>query len=149
MPVFEQGHFDGVENRGWVIGHFAPGARRTKLVEVKWAHERKGPKGEWRNCTSATTLSVLISGRFKIEFEGAPFRSVKLKRRGDYVIFGPGIRHRSTALKKTMFLTIRWPSVKGDCRAVGEKAAKRGTAARKKPKKRKAVASPDQRRHRA
>jgi hypothetical protein len=125
VPVFEHGHFDGDENRGWVVGHFAPGARRTRVVEVKWAHERKGPAGiEWRNCMKATTLSVLISGRFKIEFQDAPVLSVDLKRPGDYVIFGPGIRHRSTALKNTLFLTIRWPSVKGDCREVSEKGAK-------------------------
>jgi hypothetical protein len=82
---------------------------------------------------------VLISGRFKIEFMDAPLHSVDLKRPGDYVIFGPGIRHRSTALKDTLFLTIRWPSVKGDCREVGEKSVKPGPFAKTTGRKGKAV----------
>jgi len=42
-----------------------------------------------------------------------------MERRGDFVIFGPDekgtIEHRSTALEDSVFLTVRWPSIKSDC----------------------------------
>ena len=85
--------------------------------------EWKGPvSGDWRTCDTSTTLSVLVSGEFQIEFRGAHEDVVDMKEPGDYVIFGPGIRHRSTALKDSFFLTIRWSSIEGDCRPVQEPA---------------------------
>jgi hypothetical protein len=40
----------------------------------------------------------------------------------DYVIFGPGIHNGSTALEQLVFLTVRWPSVEGDCHPAEEQA---------------------------
>jgi len=122
MPVFEHGHFDGFTNGGWVIGHFGKGSLKTDDIEIKWAHHDPGPAGKgWSDCDTATTLSVLISGRFNIEFrhnlEAMP-TAVLLEQQGDYVMFGPGIQHQSTALEPSLFLTIRWPSRAGDCQAV-------------------------------
>jgi hypothetical protein len=102
---------------GWAVGNFiGNGPRKTSNVEVKWAKHPPGPAGRgWSNCKTATTLSVLISGRFKIEFKNAPVDFVELDAPGRYVIFGPGIHHQSTALEDTVFLTIRWPSKAQDC----------------------------------
>src|SRR3954467_6718151 len=100
MPLFEHGHFDGVSNEGWVIGHFAIDGHRTEAVEVKWAHHVPGVVGKgWSDCDTAATLAVLIWGRFRIDFEGGPIELVDLRVPGDYVLFGPGIRHCSTALE--------------------------------------------------
>jgi hypothetical protein len=122
MSVFEHGHFDGFTNGGWVIGHFGTGGLKTDDVEVKWAHHEPGPAGKgWSNCETSTTLSVLISGQFNIEFResvDAPPTAVHLKEQGDYVLFGPGIQHQSTALQPSVFLTVRWPSLKGDCASI-------------------------------
>jgi hypothetical protein len=115
-PPFQCGHFDGMSNRGWVVGHFAEGPLNTHALEVKWAWHDRGPAGSgWSNCKTATTLAVLIAGRFKIEFNGPFEKSVELNRPGDYVLFGPGVAHRSTAVTPSLFLTIRWPSNDKDC----------------------------------
>jgi hypothetical protein len=115
--LFEYGRFDGIANNGWFVGHFVKGgSRRTADVEVKWARHSPGPAGKgWSNCKTATTLSVLISGRFKMEFRNAPVASVELDVPGSYVIFGPKIEHQSTALEDSLFLTVRWPSSPEDC----------------------------------
>jgi hypothetical protein len=121
-PIFEKGIFDGAANRGWVVGQFIGGARHTSDVEVKWANEREGlVSAAWRVCGRATTLSVLVKGNFKIEFRSPADgfeATVDLDTPGAYVIFGPGIQHRSTALEDSVFLTIRWPSIDGDCRPI-------------------------------
>jgi mannose-6-phosphate isomerase-like protein (cupin superfamily) len=120
--LFEAGQFNGEGNNGWVVGHFIEqGPRRSDDVEVKWMRHAPGPAGKgWSTCETATTLSILLSGHFKIEFRNAPLDSVELITPGQYVIFGPGIHHRSTALKDSWFLTIRWPSTDGNCRPVHE-----------------------------
>jgi hypothetical protein len=119
--IFEHGHFDGVSNGGWVVGHFiaAERVRHSADVEVKWASHAPGPAGKgWSNCKTATTLSVLIRGRWRIEFKGAPDDAVELNEPGDYVIFRPGISHRAFAVEDSLFLTVRWPSVERDCRPI-------------------------------
>jgi hypothetical protein len=122
MPVFEHGHFDGVTNAGWNVGHFVTGPRHSFDTEVKLAHHDPGPAGKgWSVCDIATTLSVLISGKFQIEFRtgtDAEIETVLLEPQGDYVIFGSGMQHRSTALEKSVFLTVRWPSLRDDCHLV-------------------------------
>jgi hypothetical protein len=122
MSIFETGQFDGVTNRGWAIGQFPGAAVRRDDIEVKWANQPKGDAGsEWRTCTTATTLSILISGKFKIDFRqarDAPERPIVLETPGQYVIFGPGIQHRSEALEDTLFLTVRWPSIEADCKVI-------------------------------
>jgi hypothetical protein len=119
MAVFENGRFDGVTNRGWAVGEFITGPRHSTDVEIKWARLQKGPAGlEWRTCDTATTLSILVHGKIRIEFRGEHQDDVILTEPGDYVIFGPGFEHRSTALEDTLSLTIRWPSIKGDCKPV-------------------------------
>jgi hypothetical protein len=123
MAVFEKGQLDDISQRGWIVGQFAREPFRTDHVEVKWAHERKGSGSlEWRRCETSRTFSVLISGRFKIEFRGGPDETVIMEKPGDYVLFGPdeksNVEHRSIALEDSDFLTIRWPSIEGDCLVV-------------------------------
>jgi hypothetical protein len=103
------------ETRGWFIGHFVPSSlalRRSDAVEVKWGVH---PAGESRPAmamgTVATTLSVLVSGAFRVIF---PEREVRLSRPGDYVLFPPGMLHGWTADADSIVLTIRWPSRPGD-----------------------------------
>jgi len=122
--VFQRGRFAG---NGWVIGHMGEGVPRTRDVGVKWAFQPKGDAGwEWRRCGKATTLSVLISGRFLMEFRNAPggkpfAKRIIFKNCGDYAIFDKDVEHRSKALEDTWFLTIRWPSKQGDCGALKKK----------------------------
>ena len=114
--VFEHGRFDGQSRRGWTLGHFMEGPRRSSEVEVKWgAHGREESSPGWSHCETATTLSVLVSGRFELAFRNVPENTVMLNAPGDYVLFGPGVSHRWTAVEDAVIMTVRWPSLPGDC----------------------------------
>lgn len=122
------------KRKGWFIGHFItergrgdPG--RTSDVEVKWGvHQKEEPKGKWTS-DAATTMSILVRGRFRITFgearaapkgradAGPPqvkpstVRKRVLRKPGDYAIWGPGVAHTWAALENdTVVLTVRWPS---------------------------------------
>jgi hypothetical protein len=97
--------------RGWFVGHFIsqPGTlRRTDAVEVKWGIH---PAGETRSSmamgSEATTLSILVSGAFRLVFHD---REVRLSELGDYALFPPGIPHSWTADEDSVVVTVRWPS---------------------------------------
>jgi hypothetical protein len=121
------------ETRGWFDGHFLQPAttlRCTEAVEVKWGVH---PAGESRSSmakgTAATTLSLLVSGAFRVSFPG---REVQLSRRGDYVLFPPGVPHGWTADTDSIVVTVRWPSGPGDSVEVAAgscTAREHGTAA--------------------
>jgi hypothetical protein len=114
--IFEEGHIEDVSSDGWVVGHFARGARQSRGVEVKWARHPEDETKDWSLCASATTLSILIYGHFRIELQVDDWNgSVDLDREGRYVIFGPNISHRWRAVKNSLILTVRWPSIVGDC----------------------------------
>lgn len=106
---------DGAGHRGWLVGHFldTPGdPRATAAVEVKWGVH---PAGDRRQAIAmsveATSLSILISGRFRISF---PDQEVILSRPGDYAIWSAGVPHRWSAEAESVVLTVRWPSRPGD-----------------------------------
>jgi hypothetical protein len=114
--IFEEGQVEDISSNGWVVGHFASGARQSHGVEVKWARHPEGENKDWSLCASATTLSILIYGHFLIELQSESWNeSVELDREGRYVIFGPNISHRWRAAKNSLILTVRWPSIVGDC----------------------------------
>ena len=121
--LFETGKFKG---DGWAVGHMGKGALHTAELGVKWAYQPKGDAGfKWRTCKQATTLSVLVHGRFRMDSRqpgGPDEHTLILEQPGSYVIFGPRFEHRSEALEDSLFLTIHWPSLQDDCRAVEETA---------------------------
>ena len=110
---------DGVDHRGWFVGEFVdlPGdPRRTREVEVKWGLYRAGEERRaWVQNDRATTLSILISGRFRVLYPG---REVLLAQQGDYVIHRPRIPHSWFADEDSIVLTIRWPSSETDSTVV-------------------------------
>ena len=63
---------DGSQRRGWFIGHFlAPGAgpAATEMVEVKWGEHATGEVKAVEGVNqTATTMSLLVSGRFQLDF---------------------------------------------------------------------------------
>jgi hypothetical protein len=102
---------DGRLRRGWLLGHFFPDkwdVRRSDAVEVRWAERRAGDKrGSWVTGETRTTLLVLIDGHFRIALSVGV---VELQRRGDYVVWGPGIDHDWWAVTDCVVVTVRWPS---------------------------------------
>lgn len=101
--------------QGWFVGHFvSPGAgpRSTAEVEVKWAvYEGHEARDGWGLNREATTLAVLVRGRFRLRF---PEREVLLEREGDFALWEPGVPHAWSPEGPTIVLTVRWPSLPGD-----------------------------------
>lgn len=104
---------DAAEDAGWLLGHFKAGGdpRHSTDVEIKWGvHAAGDVRAAWTTGETRTALLVLISGRFRVELPG---RGVLLERRGDYVVWGPGVDHSWRAEEDSVVLTVRWPSVPG------------------------------------
>jgi len=58
--------------------------RSTPTLEVKWAvHEAGDSRTQWAMNIEATTLSILIKVRFRLQF---PEQEVLLSQEGDYVL---------------------------------------------------------------
>ncbi len=113
--VFGNAHIEGASRSGWFIGHFlAPtdDPRSTPTLEVKWAvHAAGESRIQWAMNVEATTLSILIKGRFRLQF---PDQEVLLAHEGDYVLWSPGVAHCWSAEEASTILTVRWPSKPGD-----------------------------------
>jgi hypothetical protein len=118
----DQGQEDG--RRGWFIGHFIDpreGLRFSEEVEFKWAiHPAGESKPDNGVNLTATTISILISGKFIINFPDQDY-SLTLVRSGDYVLFAPGVLHNWLAAEDTVILNMRWPSLAGDQKTSLEK----------------------------
>lgn len=100
------------KRRGWFIGEFISPTndlRSTADVEVKWGtHAADDRRSEWAEPSEATTLSILIQGRFRLQF---PDGEVVLASQGDYVLWLPGVAHSWWAEETSTVLTVRWPSI--------------------------------------
>lgn len=120
--VFGNAATDGFDRRGWFVGHYieAHPARCTADVEVKWGVHAEGDRRSvWSANRSATTLSILIHGKFRLFFpdpEGLPgqTRDVLLAEQGDYVLWLPNTPHIWQAEAASVVITVRYPSVSGD-----------------------------------
>ncbi|MGA9379298.1 MAG: signal peptidase I [Phormidium sp.] len=113
--VFGNAQKEGTKRWGWFIGHFITpnnDPRSTSDLEVKWAiHPAGDGRREWAMNAEATTLSILISGRFRVQF---PETEIVLSNQGDYVLWCPGVLHTWVAEEDSTILTVRWPSKSGD-----------------------------------
>jgi hypothetical protein len=99
------------DDNGWLIGHFATGARGANFsrdVEIKWSDHAAGDaQDEWQE-TPGTSVSILVAGYMTISFKDG---EAILAEQGDYVLGGPLVSHRWRAEKTTTIITIRWPSL--------------------------------------
>jgi hypothetical protein len=103
---------DGEQYRGWLVGHFInsgdSAVRHSQDVEIKWFLHPAGQEREnWVTGETATTLCMLISGRFRINLSTGTYT---LAKEGDYLMWGPGVDHLWHAEEDSTVLTIRWPS---------------------------------------
>jgi quercetin dioxygenase-like cupin family protein len=100
------------DTRGWFVGNFMPGEDnplRTEQLEVKWYTHAKGEtRAQWAPGNPVKTLNILIRGHFVLLF---PNQEVALEKEGDFVLFGPGLPHSYRAVKESLILTVRWPSL--------------------------------------
>lgn len=115
---------DQLRNTGWFVGQFVPaelGLRHQTDVELKWGLHKDGEKRSqpWAN-GNATTISVLIrGGALRVTFDVCGTQQVvTLQKEGDYVVFGPDVVHFWEAEGEPIVLSIRFPSVEVERRAM-------------------------------
>ncbi len=98
--------------KGWFVGgslHKSLGLRHTYDVELKWSTHAAGEaRPEWVTKETRTTVTILISGTYEVMFRD---RSVTLCKQGDFVMWGKGQDHKGRAVKDSVLLTVRWPSI--------------------------------------
>lgn len=112
--AFGNAGLEGRKRRGWWIGNFEAleSRRHATQVEMKWAHHKTGVvRRKAASNLHATSISILISGKHRLEFGRS---SVLLEKQGDYVLWGPGIPHSWTCVEDSTTLTVRWPSLAQD-----------------------------------
>ncbi|MEH2125648.1 signal peptidase I [Nostoc sp.] len=113
--VYGNAGVEGVNRWGWFMGHFITpedDPRSTEMLEVKWAIHKAGEsRTDWAVNNQAATLSILIHGEFRLQFED---REILLSREGDYVLWCAGVSHWWIAESDCTILTVRWPSKPGD-----------------------------------
>ena len=113
--IFGNAASEGANRWGWFIGHFitpVDDPRSTEVLEVKWGIHKAGEsRTQWAVNNLAATLSILINGRFLLQFED---REVVLTQEGDYVLWCAGVSHTWVAESDCTILTVRWPSKSGD-----------------------------------
>ena len=120
MERFKVGNaaFDGMDRKGWFVGHFieGDGLRTSKDVELKWALHKKGEtNGSFAANRTATTISMLIRGRFRVTFRTEmETTDVLLDKEGDYALWPPNVEHDWFAEEDCVILTVRWPSIPRD-----------------------------------
>lgn len=98
---------DGGERRGWIVGSFLPeGIRQQESVEIKYGVHRAGEvREDWVTDETRTTICLLISGEFQLEFRD---QSIQLKEQGDYAMWNEDVDHKWHAVEDSVVLTIRW-----------------------------------------
>lgn len=113
LPTIQSGNveIDSSDTRGWLIGSFIEeglGLRHSDDIELKWGILKAGDtRDQWVTGETRTTIGILISGEFTMDFRGG---SMTFSKPGDYVMWGPGTDHKWTSPAETVWLTIRWPS---------------------------------------
>lgn len=99
-------------NRGWFVGAFLDdrhGPLKTNDIELKWGHHPAGDhRHELAAAADTASITVLISGRFRLDFPGQDPGAVILREQGDFVYFGPGVPHAWQAEAASVILTVRW-----------------------------------------
>jgi len=113
--IFGNAGAEGASRGGWFAGNFITpedDARSTSALEVKWGIHKAGDcRTQWAVNAAATTLSILVKGRFRLQF---PEQEILLSREGDYALWLPGVPHYWSAEEDSVIVTVRWPSLSGD-----------------------------------
>ncbi len=116
--MLEQGNaYDaGEKHAGWILGHFQTGNLLSNDVEIKWKLHPAGDRnGKYSRC-NGKTISILVRGclqyRFVPENQHWSIAEIVLENEGDFVSWGPEMNHDWIALKESLVMTVRWPSLR-------------------------------------
>jgi quercetin dioxygenase-like cupin family protein len=92
--------------KGWIVGDFDPAIIKTKDFEFMVRDYKKGDKEARHVHKKADEISVVVSGKFKM--------NGKLLEKGDIVHLEPGVDADFECLEDGSNAVIKTPSVKGD-----------------------------------
>jgi hypothetical protein len=113
MTQIQTGNAELDAKNGWFVGSFIEkelGLRHSDEVELKWCKHPAGEeRPEWVTGETRTTIGILISGKFEMIFRNQTFVASKP---GDFVMWGKGTDHKWRALEDSIWLTVRWPSIR-------------------------------------
>lgn len=105
------------ETKGWFLGSFMEKHSDfySEDLELKWIRHEKGfHKPGFSSEHSIKTLTVLISGKYRVVFHDF-HQEVVLEKLGDFLYYDSSqTTHDADALEDTLLLVIRWPSLKKD-----------------------------------
>ncbi|TSC88494.1 MAG: hypothetical protein G01um10145_897 [Microgenomates group bacterium Gr01-1014_5] len=102
MKTFKLNEF----TKGWFVGNFTPTIVDTKDFEVAVKEYKKGDAEESHYHKIAEEITVIVSGRVKMNDQ--------IFEKGDIVQVAPGESAKFEALEDTTNVVIKIPSVKGD-----------------------------------
>jgi hypothetical protein len=128
-PSLETGNAGdaGAASRGWFVGDLATWAasrggtidpastpRQSTHLQVKWlVHPAGDARHDWADRDMCFSLSVLVDGDVRFAFRDASGaeRTIRLARRGDYVLWhGPTYAHTWRTDDGCTLITVRWPA---------------------------------------
>jgi len=100
------------KTRGWFLGAYVnkKSPFNKKEFEIKWSLHKKNEEKKTESITDTETLTILLQGKFIISLS-KPKKQFYLKKPGDYVYFGKGIKHTWKCKENARMLTVRWPSL--------------------------------------
>lgn len=109
-------HIGNAENfaptRGWFVGGFLDdthGPLKTDDLELKWSRHPAGDhRHELAEAANTASITILVEGRFRLDFPGQDPNTVTLQQQGDFTYFGPGTPHAWQAEAESVILTVRW-----------------------------------------
>lgn len=118
---------DGAAFGHWFVGDLANWAatravpmpacnsplRQSKEMEIKWGIHPTGERRvDWASVSDQRTLSLLVRGRFLLQFRTPEERDritdLRLEREGDYAVWCHDIEHIWLAEQDSVILTVRW-----------------------------------------
>lgn len=92
--------------RGWIVGDFEPSIIRTKAFECMVRHYKTGEKEAKHVHKIADEITVVVSGRFKMNGE--------MLQTGDIVHLHPGDPADFECIEDGATTVVKTPSVIGD-----------------------------------
>jgi len=92
--------------KGWFIGDFYPTLINTRDVEVAVKHYRKGDYEERHYHKQATEITVIVSGR--VRMNGIEYKD------GDIIVIEPFESSDFEALEDTVNTVVKFPGAKND-----------------------------------
>jgi quercetin dioxygenase-like cupin family protein len=98
--------------KGWFVGNFEPSLYKTNAVEAGVKHYRAGEHETWHYHKVATEITVIVSGRVRMNQHEYVT--------GDIIIIEPGEGTDFEVLEDTATAVIKLPGVNNDKYLKGE-----------------------------